>query len=68
MQEVLSEAVLHTYNVMEDDEALRQNPELFEKLRGDYPVRREFSAFTVHLANGTTKQAKALSDLGFKLA
>ena len=68
LQEVLSEAVLHTYNVMEDDEALRQNPELFEKLRGDYPVRREFSAFTVHLANGTTEQAKALSDLGFKLA
>lgn len=66
-QEVLSEAVLHTYDVMEDDARLRANPELFEKLRGDYPVRREFSAFTVRLSGATPEEEQALEDLGFSV-
>lgn len=66
-QEVLSEAVLHTYEVADDDRALREHPELFEKLRGDYPVRREFTAFSVNLEGGTPEEAEILSKIGFNL-
>lgn len=43
--ELLCETAQLTYDVSEDDARLRKNPELFEKLREDYPVRRDFSAF-----------------------
>ncbi|MCR5560864.1 MAG: 4-phosphoerythronate dehydrogenase PdxB [Bacteroidales bacterium] len=66
-QEVLCEAVLHTYDVAEDDTALRKNPGSFEKLRGDYPVRREFTAFHVSLDGGAEKAASALRRLGFEV-
>lgn len=66
-QEVLSEAVLYTYDVLEDSGRLRGNLGLFEKLRGDYPVRREPSAFTLKLKGGDTALAGALEALGFKV-
>lgn len=66
-QQVLSEAVLHTYDVLEDDARLREHPELFEKLRGDYPVRREFTAFSVRLEGGTPEEAEILTKIGFNL-
>lgn len=67
IQEVLSEAILRTYDVLNDDKALRSNPELFEKLRGNYPVRRDFSALVVRLLNGTPDDEALLTDLGFKV-
>lgn len=66
-QEVLAEAVLYTYDVLEDSGALRGNLGLFEKLRGDYPVRREPSAFTLKLKGGDTALASGLEALGFKV-
>ena len=66
-QQVLSEAVLHTYDVLDDDRALREHPELFEKLRGDYPVRREFTAFSVRLEGATPEEAEILTKIGFNL-
>ncbi len=66
-QEVLSEAILHTYDVLSDDKALREHPESFEKLRGDYPVRREFTAFSVRLDGGTQEEADILRKIGFNL-
>lgn len=66
-RQVICEAVLHSYDVREDDRSLRKNPELFEKLRGDYPVRREFGCFSVKLQNGSTKEEEALAALGFRL-
>ncbi len=66
-QEVLSEAILHAYDVLSDSDALRGAPELFEKLRGDYPVRREPSAFTLQLRGAAQDEAEALSALGFKV-
>ena len=66
-QEVLSEAVLHTYEVTADSDLLRACPESFEKLRGDYRIRREFTEFTVSLKGGTTEQAERLGKLGFKV-
>ena len=67
IQEVMSEAVLRTYDVLNDDKALHSNPELFEKLRGNYPVRRDFGAFVVRLLNGTLKAEESLTGLGFNL-
>ena len=65
-QEVISEAVLHTYDPSGDDALLRNDPAAFESLRGSYPVRREFTAFSVRLENGTPAGEAALSKLGFK--
>lgn len=65
--EVLAEAILHTYDVQRDSDALRATPELFEKLRGDYPVRREPAAFSLQLQGGTAAQADTLSRIGFKV-
>ena len=64
-QEVLCEAILHSYDIREDDAVLRRNPALFERQRGDYPVRREFQAFTVKLQGGTPEERSALNKLGF---
>ncbi len=66
-QDVLGEAVLHTYDVLSDSDSLRAAPEKFEKLRGDYPVRREPSAFTLHLEGGTADEVESLRLLGFKI-
>ncbi len=65
--EVLAEAVLHTYDVLDDDAALRRDPSSFESLRGDYPVRREPSAFHLTLVDGTADEAERLSQLGFNV-
>ncbi|MBO4427060.1 MAG: 4-phosphoerythronate dehydrogenase PdxB [Bacteroidales bacterium] len=66
-QEVLTEAVLHTYDISADSDALLAEPGAFERLRGDYPIRREFTSFAVALKDGTPEMAEKLSRLGFKL-
>lgn len=45
----MEEALLRIYNPQSDFERLRQFPEQFEQLRGDYPLRREASAYEIHL-------------------
>ena len=67
LQEVLTEAILHTYDVTEDSERLRADLSLFERLRGDYPVRREFPAFTLHLQDSTPEMAGRLTEIGFNV-
>ena len=47
--------------------ALRARPGLFEKLRGDYPVRREFTAFGVRLAGGASDTCALLEKAGFNV-
>ena len=41
----LAEAYLQMYDPRRDSEALKTHPEQFEKLRGDYPLRREKDAY-----------------------
>ena len=43
----LLDAVLATYNPMADFDDLKQNPANFERLRVEYPFRREFGAYKV---------------------
>jgi erythronate-4-phosphate dehydrogenase len=64
-QEILWEAVAGTYNIDTDSISLRNSPSYFEKLRGDYRVRREFPAFTVKLSGGGGRIREILKDLGF---
>lgn len=65
--EILLEAVFQTYNIEEDDIKLRIHPSNFEKHRGDYPLRREFNAYTVILKGGTKNVRKMLEGIGFKV-
>jgi erythronate-4-phosphate dehydrogenase len=66
-EDVVREAVFHTYSIMEDDIKLRFSPSDFEMQRGDYPVRREFPSFIINLNRGTKKVQKMLEDLGFRI-
>ena len=67
LSQVLSEAILHTYEVTEDSDRLRANLSQFEKLRGDYQIRREFTAYSINLVNGTAEMADRLIKIGFKV-
>ena len=66
-EEIISEAVLYTYDVLWDSGKLRSHREDFEKLRGEYQIRREFPAFTVHLHEEGTAAAAKLEALGFNV-
>jgi erythronate-4-phosphate dehydrogenase len=66
-EEIIREAVIHTYNIDKDNTSLRLSPRDFEKLRGDYPVRREFPSYSVKLRNGSEKIQKTLASLGFRI-
>ncbi len=67
VQDIITEAVLFTYNVMEDNNRLRQSVETFEKQRGNYPLRREFRAFSIKLINPHSGVDQKLKNLGFQL-
>lgn len=45
------EALLRMYNPIDDSDRLKSQPELFENLRGDYPLRREEKAYIVKYQN-----------------
>lgn len=62
---ILAEAVLSTYDIENDDESLRDAPQNFEQLRGDYPVRREFSTYTIKAKNISAETLNKLYSLGF---
>ena len=65
----LADAVFASYDVAEDDAALRAAPEKFESLRGSYRVRREFPAYTVRSDKPMPSVFRdTLLKLGFHLA
>jgi len=64
-QEIISKAILATYDIRNDDKAFRNNPAQFEQLRGDYPTRREFPAFTLQTKNVDIEILDKLRKLGF---
>ncbi len=65
--QVISKAILHTYDIRNDDKTFRSNVEQFEQLRGDYPTRREFPAFTIIAKNIKTETLEKLSKFGFNI-
>jgi erythronate-4-phosphate dehydrogenase len=64
---VLARAILSTYQIAGDDRVLRENLELFEQLRGDYPVRREFGFYSVQATGIKPELVGNLEQLGFKI-
>lgn len=66
-QQIISNAILHTYDIRNDDSAFRKDPSKFEQLRGDYPTRREFPAFTIVPKNIGEETLEVLRKIGFKV-
>ena len=64
---ILAETVLSTYDIENDYDELKSSPDLFEKLRGDYPVRREFDTYTIKAKNIDSKTLTKLEALGFAI-
>lgn len=65
--QVVYEAVVHTYPIMNDHSLLQLYSATFEQQRGQYPVRREFTSYTVKLYNAMPEVARMLSELGFRV-
>lgn len=65
--DIISEVYAMTYSVQEDHDRLVNNMHSFEKLRGDYRVRREPSAFSVRLFNDDGKYRRVFEGLGFSV-
>ncbi len=73
--DVIYQCVVNAYNVLKDDAALRkikelepnQRGEYFDKLRKDYPVRREFSNYEVIISQDRHQLIKSLSGMGFNV-
>jgi len=57
------EAILRTYNPIEDYTRLKASPDTFKQLRNDYPLRREYFAYTI--LNSTETEREILDRLGF---
>ena len=68
LQEVITELVLETYPIVEDDNNLRNNPLKFELLRSEYPYRNEFTAWEVELINDVKEFNNVILQLGFKIS
>ena len=62
MDDKVAEAVLASYDIGLDDARLRADAGQFERLRGDYPLRREFDSFVVSEKN------RELERLGYNVA
>jgi erythronate-4-phosphate dehydrogenase len=63
--EIIREAYGMTYDVLVDRENFMAHMDQFEKLRGEYRVRREPSAYNVHVYNDDGNYRKILEGLGF---
>jgi erythronate-4-phosphate dehydrogenase len=66
-EDVLRRVIQRVYDITDDDAALRRDPRAFDRLRTEYPIRREFfnTELTLHGASeGLRRKCVAL---GFKL-
>lgn len=67
-QEVLADAILYTYNVMDDSTRLKADISSFESQRSHYPVRREFPAYGIRLLNDDSGRSTViLREAGFDI-
>ena len=75
-EEVVGEAVAAAYDIEQDDRALRDTMDaartergaLFDRLRKEYPTRRDFKSFQVEAGGAGPGALKMLRGLGFQLA
>jgi erythronate-4-phosphate dehydrogenase len=64
-EQVIAEVILSTYDIMQDDNALRNTPSQFERLRNFYPTRREPGAFTLKIKGHRPDLMGSLSSIGY---
>lgn len=57
------EAILETYNPMKDFTQLKAAPDTFKQLRNEYPLRREYHAYTIR--NASDEERIILNKLEF---
>ena len=61
----LSHAVCHTYNPIKESILLKLNPDKFYWFRSNYPLRREYHAYSI--VNATNSIREILKSLGFNI-
>ncbi|MCD4770188.1 MAG: 4-phosphoerythronate dehydrogenase [Bacteroidales bacterium] len=61
-QDIITDSILSTYPIGDDSSLLKQSPDKFEELRGNYRNRREFNSYTI---TGDHNAIKTLKKLGF---
>ena len=66
-EQIIYEAVSHTYPILEDSALLKNSPDGFEEQRGGYWIRREFRNFTVNLKNVKETVSESLKGIGFNI-
>ena len=66
-QQIIQEAVAQTYAIMEDHNRLQFAPGSFEQQRGNYPIRREFGAYTLKFSNVEKGIISILEKFGFRI-
>ncbi|HUJ11794.1 MAG TPA: 4-phosphoerythronate dehydrogenase PdxB [Verrucomicrobiae bacterium] len=66
-EEVQRRVVRHVYDITADDAALRANIRAFDRLRAEYPIRREFFNTTLVLRGASDSLRSKFSALGFKI-
>lgn len=57
----------HTYDITADSARLKANPEYFERLRDDYPPRREFGAYRLKFDDIADPVVEKMHELGFRI-
>ena len=65
VEDQLSNAIWHTYNPMLESELLKKSPYKFYWFRSNYPLRREYQAYTV--INSHSSVCETLKQLGFNI-
>ncbi len=64
---ILQDAVLATYQILDDDRRFRESASTFEQQRGEYPLRREFHAYHVILSEKRPELQKRFQRLRFNV-
>ena len=65
--QAIEDAIYSTYDITADDKSLRRSVSSFEKLRGNYPLRREYQAYKIKLKNAGMDIREKLKLLGFEI-
>jgi erythronate-4-phosphate dehydrogenase len=66
-EEILRRVVKRIYDIAADDAALRRNVREFDRLRAEYPIRREFFNTQLVLRGATDRLRKKFAALGFQV-
>ena len=66
-EDIFSEVILQTYNILEDSKLLKNNYLSFEAIRNNYPTRREFGSYLLSLKNSSIETRQKFGLLGFNL-